>query len=77
MRKVLRLFKIPAAPGAQSPLKDLKLWMGWSALHVLVVPGQKPGLGRGCVVVTSAWRPEGHFPERCRWGLQCGDAGLA
>lgn len=69
MCEVPRLFKIPAAPGAQSPLKGLKLWMGWSALHVPVVPGQRPGLGRGRgVVVTSAWRPEGHFPERWRGG---------
>lgn len=64
--EVLRRVKISAAPGAQSPLKDLKLWTGWSALHVLVVPGQRPGLGLGGVVVTSAWRPQGHFPERWR-----------
>ena len=31
----------------------------------------------GGVVVTSAWRPEGHFPERWRRGLQCGDTGPA
>lgn len=49
---------------------------GQRYLHVLV-PGQKAWPWAGGVVVTSAWRPQGHFPERDGGGLQCGDAGPA